>query len=397
VVLEMTFDGERTVESPIGDFFGAAPGLIPYASMALGITEGETPDLWCHWRMPFREKATIAVRNQSDAEVRIHGGVSAIPCAWTDRTLLFHAKWRIEKEVPTRPMTDWRHLACNGAGRFVGGALHLVNPVKIWWGEGDEKIYVDGEVFPSHIGTGTEDYYGYAWGSNERFVHAYHNQPGVTGPANYGHTSVNRFHIIDDIPFTRSFVFDIENWHWDPRVDTARAAISYWYARPGGTDFFGPITEEDTVPVEVPEWVAPRVPGAIEGEEMEVVQKTGSLETQSYGFMSNEMHLWWTQGKPGDRLELAFEAKEAGEKDVFVRFTKARDYAQVQCYVNGRKAGPAIDLYDPNVVGGAPVSLGRHRVAAGKNAFAIEILGANEKAVKSYMVGLDYILLKGSP
>lgn len=394
VVLEMTFDGRKTVECPLGDFFGTAPGLIPYESLPLGISETEPREMWCHWRMPFREKAVISVRNQGEATVRLHGGVSTVPCSWDDRTLHFHAKWRIEKAVPTRPMTDWRHLAANGAGRFVGGALHLVNPVKIWWGEGDEKIYVDGEVFPSHLGTGSEDYYGYAWGSPERFVHAYHNQPKVDGPGNYGNTSVNRFHIIDDIPFTRSFTFDMENWHWDPAVKTARAAVSYWYARPGSSDFFGPIVGDDTVPIEVPEWKAARVPGAIEGEEMEVVAKTGSLETQSYGFMSNEEHLWWTGGSPGDRLTLAFEAPESGERTVLVRFTKARDYAMVQCHVNGRKAGPAIDLYDPRVVGSEPISLGKVPILKGRNTLTIEIVGANEKAVKSYMVGLDYLLLE---
>ena len=58
---------------------------------------------------------------------------------------------------------------------------------------------------------------------------------------------MNRFHIIDDIPFTKSFKFDIENWHWNPACDTTRAAISYWYARPGCWDdwFFGPVTKDD--------------------------------------------------------------------------------------------------------------------------------------------------------
>jgi len=71
-------------------------------------------------------------------------------------------------------------------------------------GEGDEKIYVDGETFPSHFGTGSEDYYGYAWGSTEVFTHAYHNQPRCDDPKNYGNTSVNRFHVIDDIPLTKA-------------------------------------------------------------------------------------------------------------------------------------------------------------------------------------------------
>ena len=129
-----------------------------------------------------------------------------------------------------------------------------INNVRGWWGEGDEKIYVDAETFPSHFGTGSEDYYGYAWCCPERFVHAYHNQPRCQGPGNYGNTSVNRWHIIDDIPFTKCFRFDLENWHSNPTARTTRAAISYWYARPGSTDFFGPIIASDVKLAPVPEF-----------------------------------------------------------------------------------------------------------------------------------------------
>src|SRR5678815_3493866 len=100
--------------------------------------------------------------------------------------------------------------------------------VKDWWGEGDEKIYVDGESFPSHFGTGTEDYYGYAWSSSERFEHAYHNQPRCDGPGNYGNTAVNRWHIMDRIPFTKDFKFDMELWHWEPSCNVSMSDVCYW-------------------------------------------------------------------------------------------------------------------------------------------------------------------------
>src|SRR5262249_15664528 len=124
---------------------------------------------------------------------------------------------------------------------FVGTHLHFINPVKGWWGEGDEKIFVDGEKFPSTFGTGSEDYFGYAWGNPQRFEHAYHNQPHVDGPGTYGNVSNNRWHLFDDIPFTTHFKFDMENWNWAENQKVTRAAISYWYARPGGKDFFKPI------------------------------------------------------------------------------------------------------------------------------------------------------------
>ncbi len=409
VVLYMSFHGDRkdeksgqpvleqTVSTPIGDFFGTAPGLTPYDSLPLGITEEKPQDLWCHWWMPFNKKALIKVRNLGEQEVRVSGAVAVMPWEWNVRSLLFHAKWRIEKNLPSRPMTDWNHMACSGKGRFVGGSLHIINPVKHWWGEGDEKIYVDGEQFPSHLGTGTEDYYGYAWCCNERFVHAYHNQPRCDGPGNFGNTSVNRFHIIDDIPFTSSFKFDIENWHSNPACDTTRAAVSYWYARPGCWDewFFGPITRDDVKIEPMPVLEVSQVPGAIEGEKMRVLEKTGEVTTQELGGWSSEAHLWWTQGKPGDKLTLALRAEEAGSKRVVVRLTKAVDYGQVQFYVNGQKAGGVIDLFQPEGVGRTDeIDLGALDLAKGRNLLTVEIVGANDKAVKSYMFGLDYVLLK---
>ncbi len=403
VVLYMTFDGEQTVETPIGDFFGTATGLNSYASLPLGITADKPQDLWCHWWMPFRENARITVRNLGDQNVRVWGAVATVPHQWDEQSLLFHAKWRIERQVPTRPFSDWVHLAVKGQGRFVGGHLHIINPVPDWWGEGDEKIYVDGETFPSFLGTGTEDYYGYAWCSNEAFIHAYHNQPRCDGPRNFGNTSINRFHIIDDIPFNESFKFDMENWHWHPTCTYTRAAISYWYARPGSYDFFGPISW-DHVKLDAVQPSRPRrVRGALEGEEMRVANKTsGETNQQKRPFMSNGCHLLWEKAGPGDKLTVEFNVEQAAEKHAWVCFTGAADYGQVQLYVNGEKTGPMIDLFykaqvDPHNVKRMrqmeEVDLGSVLLRQGANTLTIEIVGANEKADKQYKVGLDYLLL----
>jgi hypothetical protein len=51
-----------------------------------------------------------------------------------------------------------------------------MNPVTIWWGEGDEKIWVDGEAFPSIFGTGTEDYYAYSWGGKHTSFYEHFRQ-----------------------------------------------------------------------------------------------------------------------------------------------------------------------------------------------------------------------------
>ena len=182
----------------------------------------------------------------------------------------FHAKWRAQFDVPTRPMIDWNYLTAKGKGVFAGVAFAIDNPVKDWWGEGDEKIYVDGETFPSHFGTGTEDYYGYAWCWPALFTHAYHTQPRCDGPGNYGRTSVNRFHILDHIPFTKDFKFDMELWHWHETCKVNMAVIAYWYARPGASDALQADPRRGRHrAAPMPEYVVPRVAGAIEGEDHE--------------------------------------------------------------------------------------------------------------------------------
>jgi Protein of unknown function (DUF2961) len=140
--------------------------------------------------------------------------------------------------LPTRPFRDWHVGTLEGTGHQVGTMLDVENPPSTaWWGEGDEKIFVDGEAFPSLFGTGTEDYFGYAWSTPEPFAHAYHAQTRAPGASFAGQFSMNRFHVLDPIPFTRSLRFDFEIWHWSD-TSIAADALLYWYARPGGRDDF---------------------------------------------------------------------------------------------------------------------------------------------------------------
>ena len=65
---------------------------------------------------------------------------------WDERSLYFNASWRGQYPVPTRPYSDWNYVTLKGRGVYVGDTLTIMNPVERWWGEGDEKIWVDGEV-----------------------------------------------------------------------------------------------------------------------------------------------------------------------------------------------------------------------------------------------------------
>jgi len=344
--------------------------------------------------MPYEKSAEVEVVNMGKQPAKVKLAAVAVPCEWTDRSMRFHAKWRSVFDFPTRPMVDWNYLAAKGKGVFAGVSFAIDNPVKDWWGEGDEKIYVDGETFPSHFGTGTEDYYGYAWCCNEKFVHAYHNQPRCDGPGNYGRTSVNRFHILDRIPFQKDFRFDMELWHWK-ECQVNMAVTAYWYARPGATDEFKAVQEADVELRPVPEFVVPKAKGAIEGEGMKVLEKAGTVEPQDWGSTSGGQHMWWRGGqKPGDTLVLGFQVEKAGKYHVRAQFLKAVDYGIHQLAINGKKAGDAIDFFNDGVVLTGEQDLGVFDLKEGENRIEATVVGANEKAVKAYMFGLDYLLLK---
>ncbi len=392
LVLTMAFDGEQTVECPLGDFFGAAPGLPAYESLPLGITDEAEPALWCHWRMPFRERAVIAVRNLGAERVHVRAEFGTRPFAWDDRSLLFHARWRIERDIPTRPFIDWMHLDCTGRGRFVGGALYIRNGAARWWGEGDEKIYVDGEPFPSHFGTGSEDYYGYAWSSPARFAHAYHNQARCDGPGTYGHNSLNRFHILDDIPFERHFRFDMENWHHLDGVKVTRAAVSYWYARPGGTDAFRPLGKDD-VRLEV---VAPyTMPDAVVSERLTVLDPDTRVQRRKAGMhYCGGQYLRWDAGRAGEKLTLEFPSEVAGRKHVVVQLVNGPEFGTVQLSVNGRKAGEPIDLSGPQECRTDEIALGPVELTVGSNRITAEIVGPGSRAGRGFAFGIDCIRIR---
>lgn len=231
-VITMECDGEQTVWCPVGDFFGSAAGLTPYGDWRRSVqTNG-----WmsCAWVMPFRKSCTIAVTNLGPQGVEVDLNVARAKWSWDSRSMYFHANWRQQYPFPTHPRSDWNYIEASGKGLYVGDTLSVYNPVKDWWGEGDEKIWVDGESFPSHIGTGTEDYYGYAWGDTRLFQGPFSSQVRCDGPGSKGHTVVTRTRSLDAIPFTKSLKMDMEVWHWK-NCNVGYAATTYWYASPGAS------------------------------------------------------------------------------------------------------------------------------------------------------------------
>jgi hypothetical protein len=400
-IIQIRWDGESepSVWAPIGDFFGTAPGANVYRSLPAGVTE----DGWwyCNWFMPFAKTAEITFKSEGPVPLKFEYRINTAPLKEKpNQYARFHAKWHRDAFLPTEKerWIDWPMVKTEGAGRFVGVMLHIWNPRGNWWGEGDEKFFVDGEKFPSTIGTGSEDYFGYAWCNPARFQNAYHNQTHNDGN-NKGHVSVNRWHIADQIPFQKSFEGDIEKYFRNDRP-TLYAATVYWYLAPGGTDPYRPAQLSERVGYYTNMISAKKIiSGAIEGERLRILSKTsGNPHEQDLsgftGDWSNDAHLWWIEAKPGDKLLLGLPVPKAGKYKVILQMTKARDYGIVQLWLDGRKLGPPVDLYNPEVVPSGAVDLGVQELPAGDRTLGVEIVGANEKAEPGYMFGLDYVKLQ---
>ena len=83
-----------------------------------------------------------------------------------------------------------------------------------------------------------------------------------------------------------------------------------------------------------------------------------------------------------------------GPYRVFGHFLRARDYGIHQLTVNGKPAGDPIDFYDSEVRPSSELELGTFDLTVEGNELCVKVIGANEKAIKAYMFGLDYLLLK---
>lgn len=230
-LLEVEFDGTRTIQTPLGDFFGSAPGVNPFEALSLAVREDGL--MISRWVMPFKKDVKLTIGNYSGADIKAEAELLTGDWDWTDQTMYFHAGWMNTGEINSFPRRDINFIELEGRGRYLGNMLHMANWNRDWWGEGDEKIWVDNESFPSVFGTGAEDYYGYAVCSIQLFSHPYHNQTRCEGPGNSGNTTLARFHLSDDIPYNTALRFDMGIWHWD--VCTVQKAVtSWWYAFPGG-------------------------------------------------------------------------------------------------------------------------------------------------------------------
>lgn len=205
--IDIYWDGSAkpAVSAPLGDFFGIGLGRTAEFESAL-FSNPEGRSFNSVLPMPFRTGMRIVLTNESSQDVPelFYDIDYTLGDKHPANMLYLHAHWR--RENPTTIKRDYEILPfVTGRGRFLGTNIGVITNrgeyFNTWWGEGEIKMYVDGDrELPTIAGTGTEDYIGTAWGQG-RYSHLYQGSPISDEPA--GLFAFYRFHIPDPVYFYR--------------------------------------------------------------------------------------------------------------------------------------------------------------------------------------------------
>ncbi|MGA8115933.1 MAG: DUF2961 domain-containing protein [Actinocatenispora sp.] len=240
--LRVTMDGQRTVDAPLGEFFGTGMGLYPVRALMFGVDPGaRTFDSW--WLMPYRQHAVVQVENGSDTDIT--GGHATVTSARS-------AQWRhaladggpdgyfraTAQRAATVPGADHEFLDTTGRGRLLGVSHTMIGDIPSGnqrdYLEGDERLYVDGSASPDMHGTGTEDFYESGWYFNrETYSDPMNgNTAHETGTADcrYDCTTAYRLLLAEGPGFSSSIRFGIEHGPGDNEPATY-GSTAFWYGQ----------------------------------------------------------------------------------------------------------------------------------------------------------------------
>ncbi len=269
-----------------------------------------------------------------------------------------------------------------------------------WFGEGDEKIYIDGEETASIWGTGTEDYFLSAWGlkttSTPYFGTPYFDQWGIVG----GHTSAYRWHIQDPIVFNTGIKVTIEHWgwistdenpegkehSWNERQDDY-ASVAFWYQT--GEPSPGPPVP-DAKQRTLPNLDLITYAKQFTGEKY---HGQGTCQVQNNLDFCPEGQLFYKPTQTQDAwVEIPFSVAEKEPRRLLLSVTRADDYGIYQAYLNGVKIGPPLDFYSQDV---SPWEF--HLLdfwpEPGEYTLRLECIGKNPLS-RGYYLGLEAVRLR---
>ncbi|MCO5297354.1 MAG: DUF2961 domain-containing protein [Fimbriimonadaceae bacterium] len=410
MLLRIYWDGSDRpgVEAPVGDFFANCFGKRSEVISVPVIVE-DADSYNCFWHMPFRKSARVEIVNQGDKPINLlyynidWVKLDSLPAD----TPYFYAQYR--QEYPVQHGKDYVVLDTKGKGHYVGTVLAVRTRSPSWFGEGDEKIYVDGEPKPSIWGTGTEDYFLSAWGlkrtSTPYFGVPYFDQWGIVG----GHTSAYRWHIQDPLVFQNGIKVTFEHFGWispDENPDQKSmswnereddfASVAFWYQ-----------TGQPTFSARAPSGAERRLPSLERtisfARDHLAGHGEGKAEAQQLEFFDGPQALYRAQGE-GAWFEVPFTIAEKEPLRLLLSLTKSYDFGTWKVFLSKVGATGAypeapvrvplgtFDLYAPDVEA-AEVHLLDFWPDPGEYVVRLECTGKNN-ASRGHFLGIESIRLR---
>jgi Protein of unknown function (DUF2961)/HEAT repeats len=411
--LRVYYDGSATpsVDCPVGDFFGVSHGLErPIDSlMVRDSSSGRSRN--SYWPMPFARHVRMTITNEGRRRVSnlyFHVDWKKLR-ALPPGTMYFHARYR--QALPAAGRQPYEILSVRGRGHYVGTVLGVVQSEAGWFGEGDERFYVDGSRMPAIEGTGTEDYFNDAW-SFRVATGLYTGVPVADGTGVGARMGAYRWHVPDPVPFRSSLRLDIEHRGWTYQPDGAvrsgfeerpdfMSSVAFWYQAGVAADQ----PEVPYGPARLPLGNARQI--EVEDRVADATAKGGTVSVEKDVFWSKDVLLFTANGA-GSRLTIPFDVADEGRYELIAELAHSPDYGIYTVELDGQAAASAtalehepganigdasmIDAYftetyvaEDHVIGWAALSKGRHTitfVCTGKNALAT-----------GYNLGVDTLIL----
>jgi hypothetical protein len=400
MLLRMTWDDQKTpsVEAPVGDFFACGFGIrTEIISLPVAVEDADSYN--CFWRMPFRKHARIEIVNQSDKPLSLlYYNIDWIKYdSLPDETPYFYARYR--QEYPNEQGKDYLVLDTQGKGHYVGTVLSVRTRSPSWFGEGDEKIYIDGEKDASIWGTGTEDYFLSAWGlkktSTPYFGVGYFDEWGIVG----GHTCAYRWHIQDPIVFSKGIRVSFEHYGWISPDENPKNISDSWNQRQDdySSVAFWYQTGTPTFNAPVPHAKDRKLPNLdriiyANGFTDAARHGKGNASTQTIEQYDQAQLLYQPTEATDAWVEIPFTVEKKEPKRLLVKATTSYDFGIYQISLNGIKLGEPVDLYSGGV-NTKEIHLLDFWPEPGEYKLRLECVGKNGLS-KGYYLGLESVRLR---
>ena len=245
LIIRMYWDGSDTpsVEVPLGDFFAYADSRQFTQLTSLAVCVNPRKGYNCYWDMPFYKKCRITLENISAETITVYYQIDYVIGKVPEGLGYFHAQFRRRNPLPFKE--DYTILDnVEGNGHYVGTYMFWGVNNSGWWGEGEIKIYLDGDKeFPTICGTGTEDYFCGSWGFDvggkyQEFCTPYVGLAKIVQPDGLYNSqqrfSLYRWHITDPIYFKKDIKITMQALGWRsggrylPLQDDI-SSVAYWY------------------------------------------------------------------------------------------------------------------------------------------------------------------------